>query len=78
MKHSELVNPCMRCEFNGCGKHATCKKYAVYFAAKQAEREKRLREIEVDAYTADEIRKVMTRPDPQLKKYRPKERKGGN
>lgn len=77
MKHE---NPCFDCPDSGhkngqgCGKHATCKKYKKYYAGQRAKDREKKREEILNNYTKDAIERVKGGTRCTLKNYRRKEK----
>ena len=55
------INPCMRCELRGCGKHSECDKYMTFYNRGREIAAKRLAENEVSGYARETARKILRR-----------------
>ena len=77
MKHE---NPCFDCPDSGhkngqgCGKHATCKKYIDFYGRRREEYKNRKRAAITNSYVKDAIERVKGGTRCTLKNYRNKEK----
>ena len=77
MKHE---NPCFDCPDSGhkngqgCGKHATCKKYIDFYGKRREEYKSRKRAAITNSYVKDAIERVKGGTRCTLKNYRNKEK----
>ena len=77
MKHE---NPCFDCPDSGhkngqgCGKHATCKKYIDFYGRRREEYKNRKRAAIANSYVKDAIERVKGGTRCTLKNYRNKEK----
>ena len=77
MKHE---NPCFDCPDSGhkngqgCGKHATCKKYIDFYGRRREEYKSRKRAAITNIYVKDAIERVKGGTRCTLKNYRNKEK----